>query len=248
MIHKSKILGIPVTHSSYKDIEEYLLESGPKSRTVIDIVTMSFPMIGVYEKNLSYRKAINESSVTLPDGIMMVWLSRLSKARIKERISGPDFFRQFSKRANLEKIGYFFLGSTPEVLDKIQNRLAQEFPDIKWCGGYSPPFNSWPEKEEEKIIKIVNSSKSDILWVGLTAPKQEIWVCRNKARLHTRLVASIGATFDFYAGTRKRAPQLMQRLGFEWLFRILQEPFRMGPRYLSAIPGFLRRWFNNKRN
>jgi N-acetylglucosaminyldiphosphoundecaprenol N-acetyl-beta-D-mannosaminyltransferase len=243
MLAKRELLGIKVTGCGYEEIEAYLLgalaQPGEPGK-VIEVMTLSFPMLGVYEKQPAYRQAIDHSAVVLPDGIMLVWLSRLFKGGIERRLAGPDFFRRFSEAAHREKLGYFFLGSTDSTLRKIEERLKNEYPGIKRKGFYAPPFGQWGEEEDERIIRAVNGAGADILWVGLTAPRQEIWLHAHKEKLAVKMAAAIGAGFDFFAGTRKRAPQWMQGAGLEWLYRVLQEPFRMGRRYAANAPAFVK--------
>ena len=237
---KTDVLGIGVTPLDYSEIENLLIEwlNGDGCRTVM---TMSFPMVGEYVRRLDYRHAIDESQVVLPDGMAVVWLSRLfAGASIRERLSGPDFFLRFSRTAAEMGLRYCLLGSTPEVLDRMKRRLGEEFPGIVVSGAISPPFGEWNEKVDADLVKQVNESRAHVLWIGITAPRQEIWLDRQRSRLHPPIAAAIGAGFDFFAGTRKRAPLWMQRAGLEWLHRSVREPFRIFPRYIRNLPAVIR--------
>lgn len=233
------LLGIKVSSGNFFQIEQRLLDKWEKTE-LIDLMTLSFPMLGVYEKNPEYQAAIDSSAIVLPDGIMLIWLSRLFRCGIEKRLAGPDFFLRFSETAQRCKMGYFFLGSTEKTLQKIDARLKNDFPGIRRKGFYAPPFGSWGDEENEKIIRTVNRSGADILWVGLTAPRQEIWLHTHKEKLQVKMAAAIGAAFDFYAGTRKRAPLWMQKAGLEWFHRVVREPYRMGKRYLGNTPAFMK--------
>lgn len=237
---KKQVGGIGITAASPEEILVAAARHVERGSSPLDVATMSFPMMGEYERNPDYRAAIDASDVVLPDGIMVVWLSKLTRAGIARRLSGPDFFLELSKTMATIGAGYYFLGSTPETLRKIDQRLAREFPSIQCKGLYSPPFGEWDAEEDRRIIDAINQSGADVLWVGFTAPRQEMWVHRHKQQLNVKLVAAIGAGFDFFAGTKKRAPLWMQTAGLEWLHRVLQEPARMGKRYLVGAPRFLK--------
>jgi len=237
LLKKVKLFGIDIVCEDKYDIIKKVISS--KQKTLIS--TISMPLTRELKKNKEYLKAIKESDVVLPDGIGIVLASKLinKDKKIKERVTGPDFFYSFSKMANKKKLSYFFMGSTKKVLNKIKNRIKKEFPLIKINGLHSPPFGEWSKEENDRIVKIINKSKADALWIGMTAPKQELWSWRNKEKLNTKIIASIGAAFDFFAGTKKRAPKWIQKAGFEWLYRTFQEPLRMGKRYMKGIPIFI---------
>jgi N-acetylglucosaminyldiphosphoundecaprenol N-acetyl-beta-D-mannosaminyltransferase len=237
---KINVGGIGITAATPEEIVAECARHIESGSTPLDVSTMSFPMMGEYERNSGYRAAIDHSDVVLPDGIMVVWLSKLTRAGIHRRLSGPDFFVELSKAAAEIAPGYFFLGSTPETLQKIEEHLGREFPAIECKGAYSPPFGEWDSAEDRRIIEAINQSGADVLWVGFTAPRQEMWVHKHKHQLNVKLIAAIGAGFDFFAGTKKRAPLWMQKAGLEWLHRVVQEPARMGRRYIKGAPRFFK--------
>ncbi len=232
-----EVAGISVCALQMEEIADYILSS---ERQVV-ISTLSMPMLGVIKKNMEYKNALRNSEIILPDGIGIVILSKIFKGKhsIKKRITGPDFFLFFNRIANEKKLSYFFMGSTEETLSKIRGRLDKEWPNVKVSGVLSPPFGQWSDEVNKKIIENINKAKPDVLWIAMTAPKQEIWVSKNRERLKVKIIASIGAAFDFYAGNKKRAPLFFQNLGLEWLYRTMQEPIRMGRRYLKGLPAFI---------
>ena len=231
--------GVPISPQPYRELEDQALEwiSGNRLRT---IVTMSFPMLGPYFNRDDYRAAINGGDIILPDGMTMVWIARRCGYRIPERLSGPDFFVRFSAAADREKLRYCLMGSTSPVLEKMRRRLAREFPGIVVADTISPPFGAWSPETESRLVSRINASQADVLWLGVTAPRQEIWLHRQGERLNVPLAAAIGAGFDFFAGTRRRAPAWMRRSGLEWLHRVAREPLRMLPRYLRSVPAVTR--------
>ena len=234
---RKNIAGIEIISNNLNELSDFILNTDQQ----IIVSTLSMPMLGELNKNKKYMQALKNSEIVLPDGIGIVLLSKIThgKHSIKKRIAGPDFFIYFNGIANKSKLKYFFLGSTIETLKKIEEKLSKEYPDIIISGTISPPFGKWDKATEEKIIKEINKANPDIVWVAMTAPKQEIWVYQNRDVIKVKTVASIGAAFDFYAETKKRAPEIFRKFGLEWLYRTFQEPFRMGKRYLKGFPFFI---------
>lgn len=143
----------------------------------------------------------------------------------------------------LEECGglrYFFLGSHDDVLSRICKKLSTEYPAIEVCGTYSPPYKEeFDDRDNEVMVDIINKAKPDVLWVGMTAPKQEKWIYQNKDRLSVPFIGAIGAVFDFYAGTIKRPSLIWRTLGLEWLGRFVREPRRMWTRNFVSTPIFM---------
>ena len=192
-------------------------------------------------KNDLFRKALSEADILLPDGAGIVIAAKLLGLDLHERVAGSDFFSELTRQAeNRGGLRYFFLGSTDTVLEKIAARINRESPSITVCGTYSPPFkDELNEEDNREIIRRINASSADVLWVGMTAPKQETWIFNNKDKLGVPLIGAIGAVFDFYAGTKKRAPEWVCKLGLEWLPRLLREPRRLFRRNFVSTPLFL---------
>ncbi len=190
-----------------------------------------------------FDQAIRNADLITPDGIGIILASKILNGRILERITGSDIFFGLSKTLNQERRHrYFFLGSTEDVLDGIQQRMRKDYPNITVVGTYAPPFkHEFSENEHSQMIEAVNRTKPDVLWVGMTAPKQEKWIYQNREKLNVKFIGAIGAVFDFYAGTVKRSHPWFQRHGLEWLPRLLQEPRRLWRRNFISNPKFLMR-------
>lgn len=188
-----------------------------------------------------FNRALSSADILLPDGIGIVVASKILGLAVRQRVAGSDFFLELCRQAETRGgLKYFFVGSTDTVLEKIVERLKLEFPHIEVCGVYSPPFKEeLSDEDDEVIIQRVNEARPDVLWVGMTAPKQEKWIYKNRAQLSVPLIGAIGAVFDFYAGTKKRAPEWMCRIGLEWLPRLLREPKRLFKRNFISSPIFL---------
>lgn len=193
----------------------------------------------VAQRDEVFRKALNGHNLVVADGVGLTVMARLLRLPIGPRITGPDFFTAVMEQ--LDRLGgrVFFLGSTPTVLAAIKEKLSLQYPNISVWASYSPPFGDWGGEEDEAIIAAIHSAGPDVLWVGLTAPKQEKWVKAHQDRLNVRLVGSVGAVFDFVAGSQPRAPMWMRRAGLEWLHRFISEPGRMWRRVVVNGPYFL---------
>ncbi len=188
-------------------------------------------------------KIINKAKIVIPDGMSSVWYSKTFKNDdyLLERIDGSKFFYEFSKIANTRRYAYYFMGSkNKNILKRIKQRINKEFNNIEVKGFYCPPFRKdFTGDINESMIKKINECKPDILWVGLSAPKQEKWLYRNLARLDIKMAAGIGAVFNFYTGEVKRAPKRMQDNGLEWLYRIYAEPKRLFKKYMVYNTKFI---------
>jgi len=197
--------------------------------------------IQVAQNDEDFKNALENADLITPDGVGIVLASRILHGNIKERITGSDIFWGLSESLNEIQIGrYFFLGSTEDVLTLMKKKMALEFPGIEVVGTYSPPFKSdFSDDDNMKMIDEINAAKPDILWVGMTAPKQEKWIYKNKEKLNVKFIGAIGAVFDFYAGTVKRSHPVFQRMGLEWLPRLLQEPRRLWRRNFISNPMFM---------
>ncbi|MBI1746435.1 MAG: WecB/TagA/CpsF family glycosyltransferase [Acidobacteria bacterium] len=196
-----------------------------------------------------FYDTLRGTEILLPDGIGLLLASQLLYGRIKQRVCGPDLFLEFSKVCN-ERGGarYFFLGSTPEVLSQLESNVAMQFPNIRIVGTYAPPFsNVFTHEENERILSKIQSAQPEALWVGMTAPKQEKWIHRNRNRLLVPILGAIGAIFDFVAGTKKRPQKVFSDLGLEWLIRLLSDPCRLWKRSIISFPVFFLAVLNQKR-
>lgn len=201
-------------------------------------------------KDSLFADALMKCDALIPDGASIVKACKLLKAKSQpiERIAGWDLFVLEMERLNTNGGGVcFFMGSTNEVLSKIKERAATDYPNIE-VKSYSPPYKpQFSEEDNNLIISQINESKPNLLWIGMTAPKQEKWVYENWDKLDIDChVGTIGAVFDFYAGTVQRAPLWWQRNSLEWLYRLLKEPKRMWRRYIIGNMLFLWNIFKEK--
>ncbi len=185
------------------------------------------------------RNAINGASFAFPDGMPVYWAGRYLWGKRVEKISGPDFMRHMFDDAEGRKLRHYFYGGKPSVVNQLILRLKRAFPGCQIVGAESPPFRPLSEEEQQQAVGRMLEAQAQLVWVGLGAPKQELWMQRNYSLLNSATLLGVGAAFDFHAGTIVRAPPYMRKLGMEWLHRLLQEPGRLWKRYLLTNSLFL---------
>lgn len=213
------------------------LEELPLTKQLI--TTINAHSFNTLKQDLSFQKALLASDKLLPDGISVVLAIRWLQGRKIRKIAGNDLFKYEMSRLHATGGKCFFLGSSEETLSLIRDRAAREYPQIK-VYGYSPPYKpEFSEEDTQTMIDAINSVEPDVLFVGMTAPKQEKWAYEHFARIKAGHVCCIGAVFDFYAGTVQRAPEWMIEAGMEWLYRLVKEPRRMWKRYLIGNTLFI---------
>lgn len=218
----------------------------PEGKNLIN--TINAHSFNVAQKDELFAEALRCSDFLIPDGASIIKACRILKAksRPKERIAGWDFFAFEMQRLNEkgkminDKYRVMFMGSSEKVLTLIRERAAVDYPNLEVVT-YSPPYKpEFSDEDNAAIIKAINDANPDLLWIGMTAPKQEKWTYAhwNELNIHCH-VGTIGAVFDFYAGTAQRAPMWWQKHSLEWLYRLIKEPKRMWRRYVIGNPLFL---------
>ena len=216
------------------------LASLPEGKLLIN--TINAHSFNTAKKDKLFAEALTNGDVLIPDGVSIVKACRRIKAKSqpKERIAGWDLFE--FEMSKLEKKGgtVMFMGSSQKVLDLIVKRAAKVYPHLKVVT-YSPPYKpEFSDEDNTAIIEAINNANPDLLWIGMTAPKQEKWTFSRWKDLNIHChVGTIGAVFDFFAGTVERAPIWWQEHGLEWLYRLLKEPKRMWRRYIIGNTLFL---------
>ena len=197
--------------------------------------------IQVAESDDLFKQALQGADLLTPDGVGIVLASRQLGGSIRERVTGSDVFAGLHAAIN-ERGGYsvFFLGSTEEVLEDIKLKMSADYTGITVAGTYSPPYKErFSEEDNREMIRAINAVKPDVLWVGMTAPKQEKWVHQHRDQLDVKFIGAVGAVFDFYVGRVKRSHPVFQKMGLEWLPRLVQEPKRLWRRNFVSNPAFM---------
>lgn len=192
-------------------------------------------------RHAAFREAVAGADLATADGTGIVVGSILLGGQVRDRVCGPDIFPQLCDYLNARKAGtrMFFLGTNDETLAALEKKFGEVYPHLEFAGGFAPPYRKqFSEDEHLEMVERVNASNADVLWVGLGAPKQELWCHHNAHRLNVRLIGPVGGVFDFFTGRVKLPPSWAQEMGMIWLWRLIQQPRRLLRRNLDA-PVFL---------
>ncbi len=192
--------------------------------------------------NPALRAALNGAFLVTPDGMPLVWIGRLRGHRDMDRVYGPDLMLLLMDRGRAHGWRHFLAGGKPGIADALAARMREQFPGLDLAGTWTPPFGPWPEPVRTSFLETIRQLKPDLIWIGLSTPKQELLMADLAPTLSRGIMIGTGAAFDFHAGAVRQAPRWMQRTGLEWLFRACSEPLRLGPRYARMIPRFLWHW------
>lgn len=218
-----KIYGINIHDTtldeSTQEVEKYL--RGDKLRT---ICTPNTEIVMAAKNDSKLKSIINEADLIIPDGIGLIYASKIKKKPLKERVTGFDLSIRLLEIGNQNGYSIYLLGGKDGVAKAAGENIKRDYPNIVVVGTHNGYFDS---KEELKLIDEINSKKPDIIFVGLGFPKQDIWINENKDRIHGKVIIGHGGVMDILAGNVKRAPEIFQRLGLEWLYRLIQNPSRI---------------------
>jgi N-acetylglucosaminyldiphosphoundecaprenol N-acetyl-beta-D-mannosaminyltransferase len=191
------------------------------------------------QRDPALRRIHNSSLMTTPDGMPTVWIGRAQGHRAMGRVYGPQLMLEFCKASQHQPITHYLYGGVEGVAERLRLELENRFPGLRVVGTFTPPFRPLNEDEERRLINDLKTLRPDVLWVGLSTPKQERFMAANIDRLPVKLMIGVGAAFDMHTGRTRQAPGWMQGLGLEWLFRLMTEPRRLWRRYLSNNPRFI---------
>ncbi len=196
---------------------------------------------GVMEsrRDLDLRRIHNESGLTTPDGMPMVWAGRRAGASWMTRVYGPDLMLAVLERAVVAGWSSYFYGGAPGTPERLAERLVERFPGLRVAGTESPPYRPLPRAEDAAAVARIDASGADLVWVGLSTPKQERWMAAHRPLLAAPVLLGVGAAFDIHAGLVSQAPRWVQRGGLEWAYRLASEPRRLASRYLRNNPAFV---------
>ncbi|WP_298723771.1 WecB/TagA/CpsF family glycosyltransferase [uncultured Ferrovibrio sp.] len=188
---------------------------------------------------LDVRDIYRSAAIAAPDGMPLVWLLRYAGHSQADRICGPDLMPAVFRQSQSKGYRHFLYGSSEETLSMLRCELNRNFPGARVVGHHSPPFRPLSPEEEREVDRLVNAAEPDIVWVGLGAPKQDRWMAAHRSRLNAPILIGVGGAFEMMAGKVRRAPPIIRRTGFEWVFRMIQEPRRLSGRYLKSNIQFL---------
>jgi N-acetylglucosaminyldiphosphoundecaprenol N-acetyl-beta-D-mannosaminyltransferase len=235
------ILGTRINLENYssaiKKIEEHINNKYPTSYVTLTCVDS---LVNACKTPL-FKNICNNSFLSLPDGLPLVWIARRSRGvkKIKTNTRGTTFVYKFIESTADKNYKHFFYGGKEGVAEQLKKSFEDKFPQVKIVGTYCPPFRELTREEDRKVCDMINASGANIVWVGIGAPKQEYWMSLHQDRLSASLMIGVGAAFDFLTGNAKEAPGWMQKIGLEWLFRLHSEPRRLWKRYLIGNSLFI---------
>lgn len=191
------------------------------------------------QKNPEFKELLQSFYTNLPDGMPGVWVGKLKGASGMKRCYGPDFFAEMLKETASEEINHFFCGGKEGVADKLKKACEEKFNNHNIVGTYCPPFLPVDKFNYKEIAEVINQSAADIVWIGISTPKQEQFAQRLSEYTNVYFLITVGAAFDFHIGNVRQAPLWIQNAGLEWFFRLLMEPRRLCKRYMEIVPAFL---------
>jgi len=186
-----------------------------------------------------FRRILNGAFLCTPDGMPMVWMGKINGHRQMGRVYGPDLMLDVCRWSETSGCRHFFYGGGAGVAEDLRARLTARFPRLQVVGCYTPPFRALNAAEAAQLQQTIHAAQPDILWVGLSTPKQEKFMVEYLPKLDVTLMAGVGAAFDFHSGRVSQSPRWMQRSGLEWFYRLCQEPRRLAGRYLKNNPLFV---------
>jgi N-acetylglucosaminyldiphosphoundecaprenol N-acetyl-beta-D-mannosaminyltransferase len=232
------VLGVPIAAVDMKDavaqIEEWIRSD---ARTFVTVTGVHGIMQSQDDERI--RRIHHAAGMCVPDGMPTVWIGRLHGHRRMRRVYGPDLMLELMKVSVVKGYTHFFFGGKEGVAALLRERIEAKFPGVRVVGTWSPPFRALTMHEEAALKHCVDELAPDILWVGLSTPKQEQWMAAHVGRLNSKVMVGVGAAFDFHSGLVRQSPRWIQPIGLEWLFRLYMEPRRLWRRYLANNPRFI---------
>ena len=235
------VLGVGISALNLESAKRTILERLKRREKGYICVTGVHGVIEAQDDS-KFRNILNQSFLTTPDGMPMVWISWLRKHHEVDRVYGPDLMLEMAQATQDGKYTHFLYGGRPGIAELLQKRLEERYPGIRIVGTYTPPFGPLSSEQEGELRERFQRLKPDMTWVGLSTPKQERFMSDYLSRLDTTVMCGVGAAFDFHSKVVKQAPRWIQRSGFEWLYRTFQEPRRLFFRYLRNNTRFLWRY------
>jgi N-acetylglucosaminyldiphosphoundecaprenol N-acetyl-beta-D-mannosaminyltransferase len=238
-IRRRDVLGIPMAMTDYDgamDVMDEMVER--RERGFVCAAAVHSVMTA--QDDPLMRRALLEATITVPDGMPIVWAANVLGEELPNRVYGPELMhRHLARSVEHGHRVWLYGGRDQGALVQLALELRRRHPGVKIVGGFSPPFRRQTAAEQAALVRQINDARPDVLWVGIGVPKQEKWMLEMRDRVEVPLMCAVGAAFDFHAGRVSQAPRWMQERGLEWTYRIAQEPRRLLPRYLYTNPRFM---------
>ena len=236
---KVECAGVPLAAISMEQAQD-LADAAIAAKQPLLLSTGNAYTIVMAQRNARLMAHYHQADAVLPDGMIPVWLTKLLPTSVPDKVAGPLFFQEFTRRAPSRGHSIFLLGSSEAVLAQMQANMRAMAPGVEIVGALSPPFaETFSEAQDEAMLKSIEAANPDALFVGLQAPKQELWLSKHHDRLRVPVRMGVGAAFDFTAGTKKHAPAWASKMGLEWFVRWSDEPRRLTGRYLASLLVFV---------
>ncbi|MEP7014873.1 MAG: WecB/TagA/CpsF family glycosyltransferase [Verrucomicrobiota bacterium] len=240
-IEKINVLGVGISVLDQDRARDFLFDAVRQGRRGYVAVT-GVHGVSEAQDDPVLRDILNRALLCTPDGMPMVWMGRFQDKPSIQRVYGPDLMLNLCEHSRIEKFSHFLYGGVPGIADALADNLRKRFPGINILGTYSPPFRQLNLNEVSDLQRLVQGTRPDFFWVGLSTPKQERFMAQYMSILpEAKIFIGVGAAFDLLSGRVRQAPPWMQRFGLEWLFRLTQEPSRLWRRYLVNNPLFVAR-------
>jgi N-acetylglucosaminyldiphosphoundecaprenol N-acetyl-beta-D-mannosaminyltransferase len=233
------VLGVGVHAINMPEAVNFLLDNAQQRRRKGYVCVTGVHGIMEAQKNCRFRQTLNDSLLTTPDGMPTVWIGKLGGHKEMDRVFGPDLMMNLCRESCARGLTHFLYGGAPGVAEELKRALEARYPGIKVVGTYTPPFRPLSMQEHFDLLRQVNELKPDIIWVGLSTPKQERFMAEYISKFDCTLMLGVGAAFDLHTGRATDSPEWVKRSGLQWAHRLLQEPRRLWRRYLINNPKFL---------
>ena len=232
------VIGLPVAATDYQGAVAWILEHAAKGDRAYAVEAANTHVAALSRSDGAFGRAMSRFDLICPDGMPLVWSVNAGlgqDSKLTDRVYGPTLMLEALRATDAASQGFrhFLLGGKESTLAALETSFTEKFPRAVIAGIHSPPFGEWPEDEFDTICRKITASGANLIWVGLGCPKQEHWIAAHKDRLPPGVYFGIGAAFAFHAGEVRQAPPLLQRLGLEWIYRLLMEPRRLFRRYFT---------------
>jgi N-acetylglucosaminyldiphosphoundecaprenol N-acetyl-beta-D-mannosaminyltransferase len=237
-IPKVHIVGIPIFAGRFKEAIDHVLHDLGEAKNNCISATGAHGIVHSTDDQ-HFKEILQGFYLNLPDGMPNVWIGKLKGKKRMERCYGPDFFAEIMKVTANKNVNHFFCGGKEGVAENLKNACFIKFHNHNIMGTYCPPFLNVDQYDYKEIGQIINKVNTDILWIGLSTPKQEFFAHYLSSHVNVKFIIAVGAAFDFHTDAVRQAPNWIQKAGLEWLFRLITEPKRLFARYIYIVPKYL---------
>jgi N-acetylglucosaminyldiphosphoundecaprenol N-acetyl-beta-D-mannosaminyltransferase len=235
---RANILGVGVSPIAMDEALQ-TIQKWITSRTKHFVCVTSVHGIMECQANLRLREAHSTAGLVVPDGMPVVWMAQQLGYGDTRQVYGPDLMRRLSDISARSGYRHFYYGGAPGIAELLRERMTQAHPALQVVGTLCPPFRPMTPEEDAAAITQINAANPDIVWVGLSTPKQELWMYEHTGVLNAPVLIGVGAAFDFLSGHKRQPPRWVQKTPLQWLFRLVSEPRRLWRRYVWIVPVFI---------